>query len=67
MEGLIKIGSLTVASRARRSLLEYGIRTRLTRTETTKEGCLWGLRVARKDILAASTYLRRMGVVHELH
>ena len=66
MERLIKIGSVTEASRARRILLEQGIRTRLTKAETTAEGCGWGLRAEDSVLLQVTRALVRLGIAYEI-
>ena len=66
MERLIKIGSVTAAARARRLLLEESLHTRLSKAESTREGCVWGLRVKETDLLAATRLLRRLGYSYEL-
>lgn len=66
MEKLIKIGTVTAASRARRALLEESVHTRLTKVETTREGCVWGLKVEETEALSAARALRRLGIGYEL-
>lgn len=66
MERLIKIGSVTEASRARRILLEEGIRTRITKAETTDEGCVWGLKVEDSALLQVTRALIRLGIAYEV-
>ena len=66
MERLIKIGSVTEASRARRILLEEGIRTRLTKAETTAEGCVWGLKTEDSVLLQVTRALVRLGIAYEI-
>lgn len=66
MERLIKIGSVTLASRARRELLKESLSTRLSKVETRREGCIWGLKVKRSDVLSVTEALRRLGYSYEL-
>ena len=66
MEQLIKIGSVTAASRARRALLEESLRTRLTKVEAKREGCVWGLKVKDEDLLAVTRGLRDLKIPYEL-
>ncbi len=66
MERLIKIGSVTLASRARRELLKESLSTRLTKAETRREGCVWGLKVKNADLLSVTEALRRLGYSYEL-
>ena len=66
MERLIKIGSVTAASRARRALLAESLHTRLTKAETTREGCIWGLRVKENELFTVTRALRRLGYSYEL-
>ncbi len=66
MERLIKIGTVTDASRARRTLLSEGIHTRLTKAETSKEGCVWGLKVKDTDLLEAVKILKIVGLTYEI-
>ena len=66
MERLIKIGSVSDASKARRILLNEGIRTRLTKTEMTKEGCVWGLKLDDALLRSAVQSLLRHGFSYEI-
>ena len=66
MDRLIKIGSVTLASRARRELLKESIPTRLTKAESTREGCVWGLRVKNENLLDVKAALSRLGYSYEL-
>ena len=66
MERLIKIGSVTLASRARRALLKESLPTRLTKAETRQDGCVWGLKVKNADLLSVTEALRRLGYSYEL-
>ena len=66
MERLIKIGTVTAAARARRALLGESLHTRLTKAESTREGCVWGLSVRDQDVLAVTRALRRLGCSYEL-
>ena len=66
MERLIKIGSVTLAARARRELLKQSLPTRLSKAESTREGCVWGLRVPPKDLPEVTSALRKLGFDYEL-
>ena len=65
-ERLIKIGAVSTAASARRALLSEGIHTRLTKTETSKEGCIWGLKIEEGKLMSAIMILRRLGTPYEL-
>ena len=66
MERLIKIGSVTESSRARRALRSVSVQARLSKLETKKEGCVWGLRVDDTQLLSAANTLRTLGIPYEL-
>lgn len=66
MERLIKIGTVTDASRARRALLSEGIHTRLTKAESTNEGCVWGLKIIDTALPSAVRILKILGISHEI-
>jgi hypothetical protein len=66
VERLIKIGTVTEASRARRGLLDEGVHSRLTKAESAAEGCLWGLRVNDEHLHTAVKLLRRLGLSYEI-
>ncbi len=66
VERMIRIGTVTEASRARRALLERGIRTRLTKAEATKDGCIWGLKVDAASLLMAVKTLGQCGISYEI-
>lgn len=65
MERILKFGSVSSASRARRILLDGGVKARLTKTDTSKEGCGWGLTVRDEDLLDAARILRGAGLSYE--
>ena len=66
MERLIRIGSVSDASRARRLLLDEGLRTRLTKTEIGKDGCVWGLKAEVTHLSEITLLLMRHGIPYEI-
>ena len=66
MERLIKIGTVTDASRARRALLSEGIHTRLTKAESNGEGCVWGLKAEDTALPNAVRILKILGIPYEI-
>ena len=65
-ERLIQIGTVSTAARVRRALLQEDIHTRLTKTESTKDGCVWGLKIEEEKLLSAIMILRRLSVSYVL-
>lgn len=65
MERLFQFGSVSNASRAKRILLENGIRTKLVKTDTKKDGCAWGISLPEEKMLDAARILRGRGVRYE--
>ena len=66
MEQIFKIGAVSSASRAKRILSENGIKGRLTKTDSGKEGCAWGIAVSGTSAVAAAKLLRVAGVKYEV-
>lgn len=65
MEYLLKFGSISKASVARRLLSGKGVRARLTKTNSDASGCGWGLTVKEKDLMEAARILREAGISYE--
>lgn len=62
----LRIGSVSGASFAKRLLAECGIRARLVKLETGREGCVWGIRIKEEDLMEAVRRLRFAGVSYEI-
>ena len=60
----LQIGSVSTASSVKRLLAEHGIRARLLKTETGREGCLWGVRIAEEDLYETLRLLRFAGLTY---
>ena len=59
---LVKIGSVTRASRAREILLDNGIRTGIRRMSMNPEGCAHGITLSPADLKAALDILCSAGI-----
>ena len=66
MERILRIGSVSGASFAKRLLAEVGIRTRLVKTDTGEDGCYWGLRIKDKDLHEVARRLRMAGISYDI-
>ncbi len=62
----LRIGSVSGASFAKRLLAENGIRARLVKLESGREGCMWGIRVREEELMEAVRRLRFAGVSYGL-
>lgn len=65
MEQIFKLGAVANASRAKRILTESSIKSRLTKTDDTKEGCVWGIAVEGADAEKAVLLLKRAKIRYE--
>ena len=65
MEQLFRLGAVSSAAKARRILNERGIKGRITKTNVTEEGCVWGIAVLGKDAEKAALALRTEGIRYE--
>ena len=65
MEQILKLGSVSNASKAKRVLNDRSIKGRLTKTSDTAEGCAWGIAVAGRDAERAVRILRAEGIRYE--
>ena len=65
MEQIFRLGPVSSAARAKRILSDKGIRGRITKTNESKEGCVWGIAVIGKDAERAAIILRTEGVSYE--
>ena len=66
MEQILKIGSVSSATKAKRVLGDESIKGRLTKTADGEEGCAWGVAVAGKDAESAVRVLRAVGIRYEV-
>ena len=66
MEQILKIGSVSSATKAKRVLEDESIRGRLTKTGEGEEGCAWGVAVSGKDAERAVRLLRAAGIRYEV-
>ena len=63
MNRTITVGSVTYAQKAKRILMQKGLRARLVKQETTKDGgCAFGVEVAEEAYLDALLLLRTAGI-----
>ncbi len=60
----ITIGSITHAQKARRALASRGIRARLVKSDSTSDGCAYGIELEGGDHLKAIAILRELGIPH---
>lgn len=65
MEQIFKLGSVSTAAKARRVLLTQSIRGRMTKTDTSSDGCAWGIAVEGRDAERAVRILRAEGIRYE--
>jgi hypothetical protein len=66
MERILRIGSVSGASFAKRLLSEAGIRTRLIKADVGADGCVWGLRIKDKDLHEVVRHLRMAGISYDI-
>ena len=63
----VVIGSMTNTQKAGRLLRAHGIRTRLTKTDSTlRGGCVYGLEINEGNLREACAALRAAGIEHRL-
>lgn len=63
MNRTISVGSVTYAQKAKRILLQKGLRARLVKQEATNDGgCTFGVEVAEEAYLDALLALRTAGI-----
>ena len=63
---LIKIGSITYALKAKRALSELGIKTKVQKTSSDANGCIYSLEVPEEKLFSAVSELKSLGISYEL-
>lgn len=59
---LITLGSVTSASRAKSLLSRHGIRAKLVKSDSLRDGCSYGVEIPDEKMLDAAAILRSAGI-----
>ena len=65
MEQVFKVDTVSNAAKAKRLLQAQGIKSRITKTGITNNGCAWGIAISGKEAKEAARLLRLEGIRYE--
>ena len=62
---LIKIGSITYALKVKRALSDLGIKTKVLKTSSEANGCIYSLEVPDEKLFSVISEIKKLGISYE--